>query len=394
MTDFLNFHHGTRLKESGENPVLVQVEQTAVVALLGTAPDADAAKFPLNTPVLLAGDPARAADLGVAGTLKDAVDDVFDQIGAYTIIIRVEEGVDQAATYTNLVGDATQFTGVHALKKCESELGIKPRLIAAPGYTSGDGTTANPVVAELTGVLEEIKAVAFVDGPDTTDADAVAYRNLINSQRVYVVDPKVLVWETAANDWVPRPASARVAGLQAKVDVKHGFWWSPSNKALNGIGGISRPIRYGLQTDYLNEHHVNTITNTGDGGFKLWGNRVATGDDLWVFLPVRRTADFINEALLDAYMEFVDKPFSPANVKLLVESGNAAMRVFKTSGAIIGGRCWFDQAKNDPTEMAAGKVTLSVAFEPPAPMEDIRFIAHRDIEYYLDLANDAIKAAA
>jgi phage tail sheath protein FI len=394
MTDFLGFHHGTRLKESSETPVLVDVAQTAVIALLGTAPDADAAKFPVNTPVLLMGDATPAADLGDTGTLKDAVDDVFDQIGAYTVIIRVEEGVDLDATLSNLVGDATQLTGVHALKKCEPDLGIKPRLIAAPGFTSGDGVTANPVVAEVIGVLEELKAVAFVDGPNTTDTDAVAYRDLINSQRVFIVDPMVKVWDTGTSDWVDRPASARVAGLTAKIDMTHGFWWSPSNKAINGIGGISRPIRYGLQTDYLNENHVATITNTGDGGFKLWGNRVATGDDLWVFLSVRRTADFINEAITEAYMEFVDKPFTPANVKLLVESGNAAMRVFKASGAIIGGRVWFDQTKNEPIEMASGKITLSVAFEPPAPMEDIRFIAHRDIEYYLDLAKDAIKAAA
>ncbi|MEZ5723277.1 MAG: phage tail sheath subtilisin-like domain-containing protein, partial [Paracoccaceae bacterium] len=256
MADFLGFHHGTRLKESGETPVLVQVSQSAVVALLGTAPAADADAFPLNTPVLIAGDPAKAALLGATGTLKDAVDDVFDQINAYTIIIRVEEGADLAETYSNLVGDGTLLTGVHALKKCEPQLSMKPRLIAAPGFTSGDGVTANPVVAELIGVLEEIKAVAFVDGPNTTDADAIAYRDLINSQRVYVIDPMVQVWDTVADDWVSRPASARVAGLTAKTDVNYGFWWSPSNKVINGIGGIARPVRYGLQTDYLNENHV------------------------------------------------------------------------------------------------------------------------------------------
>lgn len=390
---FLSFHHGTRLQESNETPVLVQVAQTAVVGLLGTAPDADAVKFPLNTPVLLKGTPTDAAGLGDTGTLKDAVDDVFDQIGAYTIVIRVEEGVDAAATMSNLVGDATQLTGVHALKKAEAQLGIKPRLIAIPGFTSGDGLTANPVVAELVGVLDELKAVAFVDGPDTTDADALAYRELIGSQRVYVVDPKVLVWDTAASTYVARPASARFAGVQARVDTNLGFWHSLSNKAINGIGGASRTVTYGAQSNYLNESHVGTILNMGSG-FITWGNRAATSDDLWVFLSVRRTADFINEAMEKAYLEFVDKPFSAANLKFMVESGNAAMRVFRESGAIIGGRVWIDPDKNDPTEMAAGKITLSMEFEPPAPMEDIRFIAHRNIQYYLDLTQDALQAAA
>lgn len=390
---FASFHHGTRLAESNETPVLVQVAQTAVVGLLGTAPDADAAKFPLNTPVLLKGAPTDAAGLGGTGTLKDAVDDVFDQIGAYTIVIRVEDGVDAAATMSNLVGDATQLTGVHALKKAEAQLGIKPRLIAIPGFTSGDGVTANPVVAELVGVLDQLKAVAFVDGPDTTDADAIAYRNLIGSQRVYVVDPKVLVWDTATSDYVARPASARFAGVQARVDTNLGFWHSLSNKPINGIGGASRTVTYGLQANYLNENHVGTIINMGSG-FITWGNRAATEDDLWVFLSVRRTADFINEAIEKAYLEFVDKPFSAANLKFMLESGNAALRAFKADGAILGGRVWIDENQNDPTEMAAGKITLSMEFEPPAPMEDIRFIAHRNIQYYLELTKEALKAAA
>jgi phage tail sheath protein FI len=390
---FQSFHHGTRLRESSEGPVLVQVAQSAVVGLLGTAPDADEDAFPLNTPVLLPGRPEAAAGLGSAGTLKDAVDDVFDQIGAYTIVVRVEEGENAAATIANLVGDETKSTGVHALLKAEPQLGLKPRLIAAPGFTSGDGETANPVVAELIGVLDKLRAVAFVDGPDTTDADALAYRALIASQRVYVVDPKVMVYDTTAAATVARPASARFAGVQARVDVKLGFWHSLSNKAINGIVGVSRTVTYPAQSNLLNQAHVGTIVNLGSG-FLTWGNRPATSDDLWAFLCVRRTADFINEAIEKAYLEFVDKPFSKANLRFMLESGNAALRTFKEDGAILGGRVWIDEAQNEPTEMAAGKITFSLDFEPPAPMEDIRFTAHRNIEYYLELTRDALKSAA
>jgi phage tail sheath protein FI len=389
----LSFHHGTRLSESNETPVLVRVAQSAVVGLLGTAPDADPEKFPLNTPVLLKGTPTDAVGIGATGTLPGAIDAVFDQVGAYTVIIRVEEGADLPSTLSNLVGDAVAMTGVHALLKSEPMLGIKPRLIAAPGFTSGDGTTANPVVAELIGVLDKLGAVAFVDGPDTTDEDAVAYRALIGSQRVYVVDPKVLVWDAGTDAYVAQPASARIAGVQARVDTELGFWHSVSNKPINGIGGVTRPVSYGAQSNYLNERHVNTIINTGSG-FITWGNRGATEDDLWVFLSVRRTADFINEAITTAYMEFVDKPFSAANVKLMIESGNAAMRTFVANGAIIGGYVWLDQNLNDPTQLAGGSITLSFDIEPPAPMEDIRFIAHRNIQYYLELTKQALQAAA
>jgi phage tail sheath protein FI len=390
---FLSFHHGTRLQESSETPVLVQVSQSAVVGLIGTAPDADAAVFPLNTPVMMAGDPTLAAQLGSAGTLKDAVDDVFDQVAPYTIIIRVEEGVDEAATLSNLVGDTTALTGVHALKKSLPVLGMKPRLIAVPGLSApSDPATLNPVVAELKGVLDDLGAVAFVDGPDTTDADAVTYQALIGSQRIMVVDPKVLVWDTTADDYVARPASARFAGVQARVDTERGFWHSLSNKPISGIGGISRAVSYGAQSNYLNENNVATIVNLG-AGFITWGNRGTGAESLWAFLSVRRTADFINEAMQKAYLEFVDKPFSKANLKFMLESGNAAMRTFKASGAILGGRVWIDETMNEVTDMAAGKITLSMEFEPPAPMEDIRFMAYRNIDYYLELTREALQAA-
>src|SRR5690606_23767959 len=125
---------------------------------------------------------------------------------------------------------------------------------------------------------------------------------------------------------IAKPASPFFVGVQARVDRQLGFWWSESNKPINGIVGVARPIRYGDQANYLNENHVNTIINLGEG-FITWGNRVATGADLWKFSSVRRTADFINEAIEDAYLECADRPFSKANLKFMVESGRAFMRV-------------------------------------------------------------------
>lgn len=392
---FASYHHGTRLSESNEVPVLVQVAQSAVVGLVGTAPSADAAKFPLNTPVLLKGSPLAAADLGADGTLKDAVDDVFDQVGAYTIVIRVDEGVDAAATMSNMVGDATALTGVHALKKALSVTGIQPRIIAIPGFSLDVATPTNPsaAVAELSGILDELEAFAYVDGPDTTDAAAIAFKGLVTGGRFEVVDPKVKVWDTVTSDWVSRPSAARFAGVRAKIDKTLGFWHSSSNKPIYGIGGVTRVVSYGAQSNLLNENHVSSIVNMGDG-FITWGSRTTSAESLWAFTSVRRTADFINDAIRRAFLEFVDKPFSTANTRLLLESGNAAMRNFKAQGAILGGKVWLDPEQNDPTEMAAGKITLSMDFEPPAPMEDIRFMAYRNIQYYLELTKEALKAAA
>ncbi len=379
----LTYNHGVRVTESAETPALIKIAETAVVGIIGTAPNADAAKFPLNVPVLLK-KPSDAAALGDGGTLKEAVDGVLDQTGTYIVVVRVAENADPAVQTSNIVGDAAQKTGVHAFEKAEGLFGwkFKPRLLCAPGFTSAfDGTNANPVAAELAVVAEKLRAVAIVDGPDTTDDAAKAYRAKLNSQRLYIVDPKVMVWSTTLNDYVPQPASARFCGVQARVDREFGFWWSLSNKPINGITGVTRAVAYGDQANYLNVDGVNTIINTGEG-FITWGNRVATGDDLWVFMSVRRTADFINEAIEKAYMEFVDKPMTPANLKFMVESGRAFLRDLKAFGAILGGNVWIDPDKNDDLQMASGRIVLSVEFEPPAPMEDIKIIAHRNTLYY------------
>ena len=391
---FASFHHGTRLAESNETPVLVQIGQTAVVGLVGTAPDADPGKFPLNKPILLNGRITEAAGLGNAGTLMDAIKSVFCHIGAYVIFIRVEEGADAAATLANVLGDAALQTGVHALLRAKADTGLEPTLIAVPGFTSGDGVTKPPVVSELESILDELEAVGFVDGPDVDDATAIAYRRLINSRRIMIIDSKRLEYDADTAQMIAMPGSSYAAGLQALVDEKLGVQHSLSNKPVSkGVEGWTRVANYPKQSNLLNENGISTIVNHGEGPV-FWGNRVATSDDLWAFMSVRRAADFVNKAIRKAFLEYVDKPLSAANVRFILESGNAAMRNFKAQGIILDGRLWLEEERNDPTELAAGKITLSMDLEPPAPMEDARFIAGRNIQYHLELNKEALKAAA
>jgi phage tail sheath protein FI len=112
----VSFHHGTRVFESAETPVLVRTAQTAVIGLIGTAPDADETKFPLNKPVQIL-RPSDAEGLGANGTLMEAIDSIFDQGGCPIILVRVEEGSTAAETWANLVGSQVSFTGVGAVRR-------------------------------------------------------------------------------------------------------------------------------------------------------------------------------------------------------------------------------------------------------------------------------------
>ena len=461
------FHHGSRVFESAETPLLVRMAQTAVIGLIGTAPDADEDKFPLNKPVQL----LRTADhtgLGATGTLQDALDSIYDRIGCPIILVRIEEGSTIQETWGNAVGSQASFSGVHAFRRARSDGLHRPKLLIAPGLTqtgpadgiasinvttagsgydqskvtvaltggAGSGATAravvglnggidaivvtnpgygytsaptvaingngsgtgaaatanigstmNPVVAELMGVADALRAMVYVDGPDTTDQAAVQYRGKINSQRVFVCDPKVLKFDTQDDVNVPQPSSPVWAAGQAYMDLTQGFHWAGSNIEVPGIVGVNRPVEYGPQSDYLNENRVNTMVNIDNTGFRLWGVWTCATDPMWQFVSVRRTADAINEALEAAYLEFVDKPFSLANLKHMVEGGRSFLRLMEAEGYILPGSDVWLLDTNTKEEMAQGIVKLGVRIEPPAPMVDIRLTAHRNIVAYELLLN-------
>lgn len=344
--------------------------------------------FPLNTPTLIAGSRTEAAKLGLTGTLPDAIDSILDQAGAAIVVVRVAVGATDADTLANVIGgvDAVtgKYLGVHAFKGAESSLGVKPRILVAPGFThTRTGGVANPVVAELLGIADSLRAVIIADGPNTTDSDAITYAGDFGSKRVYLVDPESLKTNNLG-ETVAAFSSAHVAGLIAKTDNNLGFWWSPSNNEINGIIGTSRSIDFTLgdpnsRANILNENKVATIIR--QNGYRLWGNRTLSDDPKWMFLSVVRTADMIDDSLLAAHLWAVDRNITKTYIQDVVDSVNAYLRHLTAIGAILGGSCWADPALNTPDQIAQGKVYFSFDFTPPYPAEHITFQSHLVQDY-------------
>lgn len=377
------FLHGVEVIEvdSGARPI--RTVRSGVIGIVGTAPNADPEAFPYDTPVVIAGSRLEAAKLDPnntgLGTLPAALDGIMDQIGALVIVVRVPVGLTEAETLANIVGgtDAQSYSGVHVLAAAESVTGFQPRVLCAPGYTHvRPGGQANPVVAELIGIAERLRAVVIADGPNTDDTEALAYRGDFGSNRVYLVDPWVTRFDTVAAERVDMPASAHVAGLIAKIDNERGFWWSPSNQNLNGILGTSRRIDFVLgdqnsRANLLNSNEVTTIIN--HDGYRLWGDRTLSADPKWAFLSVRRTADIIQDSILRAHLWAVDRPITRTYVEDVVEGVNAYIRTLINLGALIGGECYADPDLNTPTEIAQGHVYFNVRFSAPPPAERVTF---------------------
>jgi len=378
-----NFLHGVEVVELTQGVRPLQTVRSAVIGLIGTAPNADAAVFPLNEPVLISGSRSKAALLGDGGTLKPAMEAIFSQVGATVVVVRVAEGADEAATITNLEGDSTTKEGVWAFLKSESTLGISPKILCAPGYThqctlTPGSEVANTVVAQLVsiasgsnGVGDRLRAIVVADGPNTTQADAQAYADLHVSDRLYVVDPWV---KTSASTTLP--ASAFVAGVIAKSDAERGFWYSPSNRIIQGIVGTSRAVGFFLgdenaEANILNENDVATIVR--EGGFRLWGNHSTTTDAQYQFLSTRRIIDMVNESVMRAHLWAVDRCITRTYLQDVSESVASYLRSLETRGAILGSRVFIDPDANSATDVSNGQVTIDFEITPTYPAERVRF---------------------
>ncbi|WP_016857832.1 phage tail sheath subtilisin-like domain-containing protein [Candidatus Williamhamiltonella defendens] len=369
------FLHGVEVVELNGGARPVRTVKSSVIGMVGTAPDANATQFPINTPVLIAGSRTEAAELGTSGTLPPALDGIFDQAGAMVVVIRVDEEADTNQQLAHVIGEVDaatgQYQGVQALLSAESILGIAPGILIVPGFTH-----QKAVVSEMLGIADRLRAVIIADGPSTQDADAIAYRQNFRSGRVYLVDPAARVFDKVASAEVHQPMSPRVAGLMARSDNERGFWWSPSNQEIYGIVGTERAIDFTLgdgqaRANYLNANDIATVIQKS--GFRLWGTRTCSTDPKWAFLSVRRTADMINESLLKAHLWAVDQNITKTYIEDVTEGVNAYLRDLRARGAIIGGQCWAEPELNTPSNISQGNLFFDFDFTPPYPAEHITF---------------------
>jgi phage tail sheath protein FI len=259
---------------------------------------------------------------------------------------------------------------------------------AGATVTIQTGASANPVVSEMKALADGMKAHIIADGPSTNDAAALAYRGDHGTRRVFVVDPAVSGWSVSDKQYAVERASARVAGLISRVDNESGFWQSPSNHEINGIGGLARPIDYAYgdknsRANILNENRIATIIR--DNGWFLWGNRTCSIDERFTFLCVSRTTDMIDISIQRAHRWAVDRSITKNYFDDVTASVNAYMRQMKTQGAILGGSCWVDPDFNTAADITEGHATFSYDFTPTYPAERVTFRSTLTADYIRNL---------
>lgn len=405
----LTYQHGTRVNRVPEGTVSFEILDQTPLAIIGTAPAGDSVKFPYDQPVAITGDPTQIEALGATGTLKDALNGVITASGGRflpkTAIVRVEEGADIEATLAKIVGSAGSMTGIHAFKGVSAELGFKPKIYMAPGFTGQrPGNAANPVVAALVPFLERQRARMLAGTGSTTAAAALEYREDISSLAVDIIDPRVMISGSTGLP-VARPAEPYVAGLGCKIirdgdpNAKKpaGFWVSWSNSVIGGIVGAERAVTFDYtdpdtESHLLNENRINTIVR--DGGWRFWGGLSASDDDDWMFSNVVRTRFAIEEMVAKDFAPIIDAPMTAPAVVEAIVSLDEKLKDMVTAGAVIGARGFFLPSENSGGQLRRGQLRIEFDAEETPPIHGLTVGSRRNKKYFDVLVEDIVRDLA
>jgi len=381
-----DYHHGARVIEINTGTRPIRIMSTAVVGFVAVADDADATFFPLNTAVLVTNMQAAIAAAGTEGTLAKTLEAISKQTNPICVVVRVAEGVDEAATTTNVIGGVTGgvYTGLQALLSAESKLGIKPRILGAPGLDTQAVTT------ELVSIAQKLRAFVYAQAYGaTTKEDAVTYRENFAARELMIIWPEFEGWDAVTSSTITLAATARALGLRAKIDQETGWHKVLSNVAVNGVTGINKDVFFDLQNSasdatYLNANEVTTLINKT--GFKFWGSRTCSDDPLFAFENYTRTAQVIADTIADAHMWAMDKPLTPGLVKDMIDGINAALRGMKSNGYIVDGSAWYDDGINTVETLKSGQLYIDYDYTPVPPLEDLMFRQRITDRYLIDFA--------
>ena len=387
------YHHGVRVLEITEGVRTIRTVSTAIIGLVATASDADEATFPYNKPVLITHARSAIAKAGKLGTLAASLQAIADQCRPIIVVVRVPDGVGEtpeakAADLTsNVIGEVLpngQYTGMKALLAAPAQLGIKPRILGAPGLDT------QPVATALAAIAQQLRGMAYVGTAGAaTVAEATNYRDNFGARELMVIHPDFQRWDTVDNATVDTPATAYALGLRAKIDMEVGWHKTISNMAVNGVTGISRDIYWDLQnpaTDagVLNAAAVTTLVNRD--GFRFWGSRTCSEEPLFAFESAVRTAQVLADSIAEAHMWAVDKPLHPSLMKDILGGVNAKMRELTFGGYLLGGQAWFDADANQAATLKEGQAFIDYDYTPVPPLENLTFQQRITDRYFADFA--------
>lgn len=256
---------------------------------------------------------------------------------------------------------------------------------------AGSGNFSNSVVAATQAFCETYqRSILLIDLPQTLEipADVIpADLSLPTSTYTALYYPWVQVANPLFNETtnplaartVGVPPSAFAAGIYTKIDGKRGVWKAPAGveTALAGVAALQFNVE-DLEQSQLNPAGLNCIRKLPNFGPVIWGSRtLATrADPEWRYVPVRRTAIFIEQSIYQGIQWAVFEPNDfPLWGSLRANIGSFMNGLFR-SGAFQGAtakdayfvRCGLGDTMTQG-DIDRGQVIVIVGFAPLKPAE-------------------------
>ncbi len=208
-----------------------------------------------------------------------------------------------------LDGPAT-FHGLYALAKVD----IFNLLVIPPYKHLGDGTGGDvdpDVISTAATFCEQHRAMLIVDPPtDWTEKGDVTKGLVADPDSIGTRSKNAALYFPRIRQ--PNPLngmreetftpSGVIAGVMARTDVARGVWKAPAglDASLVGVARLGVNLTDG-ENGELNPRGVNCLRFLPPGRRVVWGARTLEGDDRlaseWKYIPIRRTALFIEESL-------------------------------------------------------------------------------------------------
>lgn len=176
------------------------------------------------------------------------------------------------------------------------------------------------------------------------------------------------------------PSSGLMAGLYARTDTERGVWKAPAGTeaTLRGVQALGRTLT-DAENGTLNPKGINCLRRLPVHGNVSWGARTLMGADAqaseWKYIPVRRTALFIEESLFRGTQWVVFEPNDePLWAQIRLNIGAFMHSLFR-QGAFQGvtpREAYFvkcDSETTTQTDINSGIVNIVVGFAPLKPAE-------------------------
>ncbi|MEO5577210.1 MAG: phage tail sheath subtilisin-like domain-containing protein [Gaiellaceae bacterium] len=270
--------------------------------------------------------------------------------------------------------------GLYALEKVDLV-----NLVVVPPYTAGNDVDSD-VLADTISYATERRAVVVMGPPAAwlTIGDAetgATAASFTSSKNAAVYFPRIRQLDPLRDDQLGTfsPAGA-IAGVIARTDATRGVWKAPAGleATLSGVAELAVPLT-DLEIGRLNPLGVNCLRAAPAAGHVVWGARTREGSDRltseWKYLPVRRTALFLEESLYRGTQWVVFEPNdAPLWAQIRLNVGAFMNNLFR-QGAFAGTtpreayfvKCDAESTTQDDVNL--GIVNIIVGFAPLKPAE-------------------------